>query len=118
MVGIVTAPPLWVAAAVWAIRDGDAIRRARLRAFVAGLLASAIAYGGHFALVHYLRALHLNRYDRADLTVGIGGLMFLAAFVGVVGSCFGRSYGRICGIATGVLVGMVWWMTGIAGGFG
>lgn len=111
-IGSVASPPLLVAAFVWAAREGD-LSRPRQRLFIASLLASTLAYVSHFVLAHFLRTSHLTPWDRADLIVGVGGLMFLAALVGVVGSSFGRNYGRICGMVASVLVGMLWWLTGI-----
>ncbi len=112
---MVLPPPLLIAAIVWIFRDAHIVPRPRLRVFIAGVLASTLAYAGHFILAHFLRITQLNPWDRVDITIGVGGLMFLAALVGLVGSSFGRSYGRICGIAASVFVGTLWWMTGITG---
>lgn len=114
-IDVVSAPLLIGASLVWLVRDSAGIAAPRRRAFIAGLLASTLAYVGHFALARFLSTTPLKPWDRVDLTIGVGGLMFLSALVGLVGSAFGRGYGRICGIAASVLVGMLWWLTGIAG---
>ena len=107
-------PILLLSALFWTIREGRSLPRPRRRAFVAGLLSSTIAYSAHFLLRWYLRGAHLSYWARVDTTVGIGGLMFLAAAVGVVAGSFGKGYGRISALLAGITVAALWWFTGIA----
>jgi uncharacterized BrkB/YihY/UPF0761 family membrane protein len=110
----VTATPLLlVGSFLWLFRSGRTVRPARRKLFLASILATSAAYAGHFVLRWFLRHAHLNLYDQADLTVGIGGLMFLAAFVALITSAFGRSYGRITGACASALVCALWWLTTI-----
>lgn len=77
-------------------------------------MSATIAYAAHFVLRWYLRGAHLGYWAEADTVVGIGGLMFLAAMAGLVAAWFGKGYGRITACAGSVLVGALWWLTGIA----
>ena len=112
-VSVVVTPALLLAGAIWLIRSGRSVSRTRRKLFLSGLLATTIAYAGHFLLRWFLHRANLNIYDQADLTLGVGGLMFLAAFVGLIASLFGTSYGRICSACASILTGALWWLTSI-----
>lgn len=113
VLNLVTPPILLVASMVWVIRSGRTVPRLRRRIFVPGLFSATLAYAAHFLLAYFLRTAHLNNYDRVDTIVGVGGLMFLAALLGLIAGFFGRGYGRICACAASVIIGMLWWFTGM-----
>jgi len=106
-------PFLLGGAIVWFVLFRDTVSRARRKLFLAGILATTLAVAGRFLLGWFFSRAHLNFYDQADTAVGIGGLMFLAAFVGLIGSFFGRSYGRTCACCASLLIGALWWFTSI-----
>ena len=113
IVALALPPILLCVAVVWVIRDGRNLSRPRRRLFAAGLLASSVAYASRFVLFPFLATAHLSYFDRVDLTIGIGGLMFLAAAAGFIASCFGRGYGRITALLASLTVAASWWFTKI-----
>ena len=113
VVALYVPPALLLMACVWMVRDGAAVTGARRRAFVAGVMASSVAYASHFVLRWYVRRAHLSYWAGVDTVVGVGGLMFLAAMVGLVGSAFGKGYGRVTACIASVLVAAIWWFTGV-----
>jgi len=107
-------PGFLIAALAWALSDGRRLSKSRRLLFAAGWLSSTIAYATHLVLHRYLNHAHIEYWAKVDTMVGIGGLMFLASVIGLVGGSFGKSYGRVSACLAGLLVAAMWWFTAVA----
>lgn len=110
-----SAAPLFLAGGlIWAVRSGGTVSKPRRKLFVLGVASSSLAYAVHFVLRWYMGQSRLGYWDQVDVVVGVGGLMFLAAMVGLIGGGFGRGYGRVAACLGSLLVCAMWWMTGVS----
>ena len=114
VVAVIAPSLLLVSAAIWLFRSGGVLRKSRRLIFLAGVTASACAYGGHFLLGWYLRQAHLGFWPEVDAILETATVMLIASLLGVAASSFGKGYGRVTGCIGSGLVFVLWWLSGVA----